>query len=174
MSQANLQDSIVIRKMTLTDLPQVEVLERLSFSHPWPAGSFEYELKHNAFSTCLVAVDTRVPFQKSLIGTIVAWRIADSLEIGTIAVHKDFQHQGIGRNLLAHAILQSQTDKVTEVILEVRQSNVAALKLYLGLGFEIVGIRPGYYEDNNEDALLLTLKSIDFKQIGNLITLKTV
>jgi len=52
----------------------------------------------------------------------------------------------------------------TEVILEVRASNRDALRLYLGLGFEVVGIRPGYYQDNNEDALLLTLKPIDFEK----------
>ena len=55
-----------------------------------------------------------------------------------------------------------------------RASNQDALHLYLGLGFEVVGIRPGYYQDNNEDALLLTLKPIDFEKMRNLICLDYV
>ena len=174
MSSKPKTESFFIRKMTLADLPQVEALENAAFSQPWPKGSFEYELREDSFSICLVAVDGANPEAERLLGVVVAWRIVDSLEIGTIAVDESYRHLGIGRNLLAVAILESQQYGIVEALLEVRKSNQAAIRLYLGLGFEMVGIRPGYYQDNNEDAILLTLKPIDFNQIRNLISLKYV
>ena len=174
MSQLPKRDNLYIRKMTLADLPQVEALEKASFTAPWPGGSFEYELQPDSFSICLVAIDGARKEGEDLCGAIVAWRIVDSLEIGTISVAGDYRHKGLGRDLLAHAMLLSQEQGVIEAILEVRASNQDALRLYYGLGFETVGIRPGYYEDNNEDALLLTLKPINFDQLRNLISYKYV
>lgn len=174
MSQNPKTKNIFIRKMTVADLPQVEALEQASFTTPWPRGSFEYELRPDSFSICLVAVD-QVPGEGEILcGVIVAWRIVDSLEIGTISVADNYRHLGLGRNLLVQAILLSQEQGVVEAILEVRASNQDALRLYYGLGFETVGIRPGYYEDNNEDALLLTLNPIQFEQMRNLMTYKYV
>lgn len=174
MTQLPKKDNLTIRKMTMADLPQVEALEKASFSTPWPGGSFEYELQPDSFSICLVAVDAAREAGAELCGAIVAWRIVDSLEIGTISVAQAYRHKGVGRNLLAQAMLLSQEQGVIEAILEVRASNQDALRLYYGLGFETVGIRPGYYEDNNEDALLLTLNPIDFEQLRNLISTKYV
>lgn len=174
MSQNPEKDSLYIRKMTVADLPQVEALEKASFTMPWPGGAFEYELRPDSFSICLVAVDSTRKEGEALCGMIVAWRIVDSLEIGTISVAQDYRHLGIARNLLARALALSEKQGVVEAILEVRVSNQDALKLYFGMGFETVGIRPGYYEDNKEDALLLTLNPIDFEQIRNLMCLKYV
>ncbi|HPL80938.1 MAG TPA: ribosomal protein S18-alanine N-acetyltransferase [Anaerolineaceae bacterium] len=174
MSQKSKTDKIVIRKMAHADLLQVEAHERANFSQPWPSGSFAYELRPDSFSTALVAVDTAKPDYANICGVIVAWRIVDSLEIATISVAKEYRHMGIARSLLAQAISLAEKDGIVEAILEVRASNQDALHLYLGLGFEVLGIRPGYYQDNNEDALLLTLKPIDFEKMRNLICLDYV
>lgn len=171
MSQKNKTDNIIIRKMLHSDLVQVEAHEKASFSQPWPSGAFAYELRPDSFSTPLVAVDTDKPDHANICGVIVAWRIVDSLEIATISVSAGYRHLGIARSLLAQAICMSEEQGIIEAILEVRASNQEAIKLYLGLGFEVVGIRPGYYQDNNEDALLLTLKPIDFEKFRNLICL---
>lgn len=174
MSQNSKPEDIIIRKMVHADLAQVEAHEKANFSQPWPSGSFAYELRQDSYSTPLVAVDTTQAENANIIGVLVAWRLADSLEIATISVAKAYRHLGIARSLLAQAICMSEEQGIVEVILEVRASNCDALRLYLGLGFEVVGIRPGYYQDNNEDALLLTLKPIDFEKIGNLIGLNYV
>ena len=174
MSQNSKPEDIIIRKMVHADLAQVEAHEKANFSQPWPSGSFAYELRQDSYSTPLVAVDTTQAENENIIGVLVAWRLADSLEIATISVAKAYRHLGIARSLLAQVICMSEDHGITEVILEVRASNRDALRLYLGLGFEVVGIRPGYYQDNNEDALLLTLKPIYFEKIGNLIGLNYV
>lgn len=174
MSQNSKIEDIIVRRMAHADLAQVEAHEKANFSQPWPSGSFAYELRQDSYSTPLVAVDTTQAENENIIGVLVAWRLADSLEIATISVAKAYRHLGIARSLLAQAICMSEDHGITEVILEVRASNRDALRLYLGLGFEVVGIRPGYYQDNNEDALLLTLKPIDFEKIGNLIGLNYV
>ncbi len=150
-----------LRRMTLEDLPQVEVLDRICFSDPWPAGSFLYELRPDSSSVCLVAETNNKGEQSRVIGVIVVWIILDEAHIGTLAVLPAFRKLGIARRLLSSALLLAFDDGARKALLEVRASNLEALKLYYGLGFEVVGIRPGYYQDNHEDAWLLTLEPID-------------
>ncbi len=84
--------SYVIRKMTLDDLEQVVAIDQVSFSLPWPARSFQFELTDNPASRCWVAdVDGRI------VGMVVAWLIVDEIHIATIATHPDFRRQGIGK-----------------------------------------------------------------------------
>ena len=158
-------DRITIRAMVESDLVEVEVLDRLCFNDPWPAGAFAYELKPGSRNICLVALDNSEQEKPTLIGVIVVWLIVDEAHIGTLAVHPDYHHLGVGRMLLATALLEAVDQGARSSLLEVRAGNQAALSLYFGLGYEAVGLRAGYYADNHEDALLLTWKAIDTSKL---------
>jgi ribosomal-protein-alanine N-acetyltransferase len=140
-----------VRPMTTADIPVVDELDRISFSQPWPEGSFAKELA-NPGARCWVAeVDGH------LIGALVIWRVLDEAHIATIATHPDYRRQGTGRELLKAGMEAAHAEGTRLFHLEVRAGNTAAIKMYESFGYAIVGRRPKYYKDNGEDALLMTL-----------------
>ncbi len=89
----------------------------------------------------------------NLAGFTVASVIPPESELESIAVERDFQRMGIARKLFDHLVLELSASGVTEVLLEVRASNIAALSLYQSLGFVETGRRLGYYAHPEEDAI---------------------
>ena len=144
--------SYVFRKMTLDDLDQVVAIDQASFSLPWPARSFHFELTDNPASRCWVA-----DLDGCIVGMVVAWFIVDEIHIATIATHPDFRRQGIGRNLLLHTLRSAQEEGAITSFLEVRESNEVAMTIYREFGYVESGRRKGYYKDNGEDAILMDL-----------------
>lgn len=145
-----------IRKMTLEDLDQVVAIDQVSFSLPWPQRSFQFELTDNETARCWVAVvDGRVA------AMIVGWMIVDELHVATIATHPDYRGRGIGRQLLLHALHAAKLEGATKSFLEVRESNTVARAMYHSFGYVEDGRRKEYYKDNNEDAILMTLETLD-------------
>lgn len=145
-----------IRKMTLDDLEQVVAIDQVSFSLPWPPRSFQFELTDNEASRCWVAdLDGRI------IAVLVGWFIVDEFHIATIATHPEFRGQGIGRRLLLHVLSSAKEEGAIRAFLEVRESNLIALKMYRDLGFVEDGRRVKYYKDNGEDAILMSLNHLD-------------
>jgi len=148
--------SMTLRKMILDDLEQVVALDQMSFSLPWPARSFQFELTDNAAARCWVAeLDQRV------VGMVVAWFIVDEIHVATLAVHSDFRKQGIGEKLLLLTLQSAKDEGALTSFLEVRESNTAALELYRKFGFVVDGRRTRYYKDNDEDAILMSLKDLN-------------
>ena len=154
--------------MRVDDIPQVAALDDLSFADPWPQGSFEYELKANDYSLCLVAEDPDAAEGRTIVGALVIWLIVDEAHIATIAVHPNYRHRGVGRRLLAEGLLQAADRGAVKSLLEVRSGNTEALHLYYGFGFKAVGLRPNYYQAEQEDALLLDLDPLDMECLRNL------
>ncbi len=150
------------------DISQVAALDQLSFADPWPQGSFEYELKANNYSLCLVAEDPDAAEGQTIVGALVIWLIVDEAHIATIAVHPNYRHRGVGRRLLAEGLLQAADRGAVKSLLEVRSGNTEALHLYYGFGFKAVGLRPNYYQAEQEDALLLDLDPLDMECLRNL------
>ena len=150
-----------IRPMTIEDLEQVHRIDVMSFSLPWSERSFRYELTSNPVARLWVAdlADEGEPPQVAAL--LVIWHIIDEVHIATVAVHPDQRRGGIGRKLLATALLAAHEEGAQKAFLEVRRSNTPAQELYRRFGFEVVGVRPRYYKDNMEDALLLNLDRID-------------
>jgi len=155
-----------LRSMHAEDLPQVAALDRLSFADPWPQGSFEYELKSSNYSLCLVAEDPDAA--ALIIGALVIWLIADEAHIATLAVHPDYRRRSVGRRLLAAGLLMAAEKGAVKSLLEVRAGNADALHLYYGFGYKAVGMRPNYYQTEQEDALLLDLNPLDVEYLRNL------
>lgn len=145
-----------IRRMTLDDLEQVIAIDQVSFSLPWPARSFRFELTDNPASRCWVAdLDGKV------IAMLVGWLIVDEFHVATIATHPDFRGRGIGRDLLLRALHLAKAEGARKSFLEVREGNEVARAMYRKFGFVEEGRRKEYYKDNGEDAILMSLDDLD-------------
>jgi ribosomal-protein-alanine N-acetyltransferase len=148
--------NVTIRKMTVEDVPAVVELDQKSFSLPWPERSFRFELTDNPASRCWVAeLDGKV------VGMIVVWLIVNEAHVATVATHPDYRRQGIGKRLLSHALLNLMREGARSSFLEVRESNLAAQEMYRKFGYEVSGRRRRYYRDNDEDAILMSLASLN-------------
>ena len=154
--------NFMIRKMRLEDIVQVIAIDRVSFSLPWPERSFRFELTDNPASRCWVA-----EMDGKLVGMIVVWLIVDEVHVATIATHLDFRRQGIAKKLLSHALRQLSNEGAQSSFLEVRASNLAAQEMYRKFGYGESGIRRRYYKDNDEDAILMTLESLNVEKLGS-------
>jgi ribosomal-protein-alanine N-acetyltransferase len=158
-----LEPDFNIRPMKPDDVDQVRSIDQLSFTMPWPATSYYFELQNPHARSWVVEI-TEGNGQKSLIGMLVLWLIVDEAHIGTIAIHPDYRHHRFGSRLLRHAIKSVQAEGAEIVYLEVRRGNLTAQELYNKFGFELSGVRRGYYSDNQEDALLYTLYDLQEKE----------
>jgi ribosomal-protein-alanine N-acetyltransferase len=142
--------------MTLADLPSVHAIERASFFPPWPDDAYRNELTTNKLATYVVA---------RLDGVVVGfggiWLMVDEAHVTTFAVDPPWRRRSIGGRLLVGLLDIAIARRAREATLEVRLSNVAARRLYEKYGFRPVGVRPRYYSDNGEDALIMTTEPLD-------------
>lgn len=151
-----------LRRMTSADLAHVQEIDRLSFSLPWPASAFQYELYENTSSLLWVAEDR----DGQVIGVIIVWMILDEAHVATLAVLPDWRRRGVAAELLARALLDAIEQRAEVSTLEVRVSNTAAQALYARFGYHEAGRRRRYYRDNGggqpaEDALIMTKNGLD-------------
>jgi len=146
---------LTIAAMRLEDLAEVQRIEQASFSTPWPENAYRSELTTNRLASYLVArIDGRIVAYGGM------WLMVDEAHITTFAVHPAWRRQRIGERLLV-AFLDLAVDRnAREATLEVRLSNLAARRLYEKYGFRPVGLRPRYYSDDGEDALIMTTEPI--------------
>jgi ribosomal-protein-alanine N-acetyltransferase len=170
----------VIEPMQLRDVAEVMEIERLSFPSPWSARAYRYELQENNLSHYLVARPQRPLARKepsfwaglrralgvtasagiNIFGYGGFWLMAGEAHISTIAVRPEWRRRGIGELLLV-AMLELAVELGADLAtLEVRVSNIAAQSLYQKYGFAKVGLRPHYYRDRGEDALIMTTKHL--------------
>jgi ribosomal-protein-alanine N-acetyltransferase len=145
--------------MTLADIGDVVAIDKLSFPVPWPERSYRYELTENPAAHLLVAEQHASP-RSRLVGYVGLWLLVDEAHISTIAVHPTERGRGIGEALLLAGLVWAARKGAELATLEVRASNDSARMLYSKHGFRVVGRRPGYYKDNQEDAVLMTLPSL--------------
>ncbi len=147
---------VVLRTATADDLAEVTGLEEACYSDPWPKTAFA-SLPENARVFFSVA---RSDVGGQVAGYVVAWYVLDEGELANLAVAPALRRQGIGRILLDAMLADASARGTSHVFLEVRESNVAARKLYRARGFEEIGRRKSYYRTPVEDALILrrTLK----------------
>ncbi|GIV85065.1 MAG: ribosomal-protein-alanine acetyltransferase [Candidatus Roseilinea sp.] len=175
--------AVVVTPMSLEDIPAVMAIERASFPRPWPERAYRYELSENPEAYFVVArayeVEampaarshwqrlaqrlgwrSRAPERRAphtVVGFAGMWMHVDEAHIATIATHPGWRRRGVGERLLLNLLREAQRRCAEVVTLEVRVSNVAAQRLYRKYGFAEVGRRKAYYQDNREDALLMTI-----------------
>jgi [ribosomal protein S18]-alanine N-acetyltransferase len=141
--------AVQIRRLSLADLPEIEVIEQRAYKTPWSRSMFASELAKGT-SICLGAFEG-----DQLVGYVVNSRYVDAWHVMNVAVDPEFQRRGIASRLLERLFELTIEDDGRGYTLEVRVSNKEAIKLYERLGFERHGIRRGYYTDNREDALIM-------------------
>jgi ribosomal-protein-alanine N-acetyltransferase len=137
--------------MTLDDVPDVHRIEAESFPVPWPDYAFRQELQTNRMAHYLIV---RAGGDAVAYGGM--WLMVDEAHVTTFAVRPDWRRRGIGARLLLELLSLAGAVGARVATLEVRLSNRAARALYGRFGFRPVGIRPRYYSDNGEDALIMT------------------
>jgi len=145
-----------IGPLTERDLDEVMQIERASFSAPWSIGMFRQDLNF-PLARCLAAWCPEAG-ERRLAGYLICWFVADEVHITNIAVRRDRRRRGIAAHLVEEALGLARESRMQTCTLEVRRSNEAAKGLYRKLGFESRGIRPRYYSDNNEDAVIMGLE----------------
>ena len=145
-----MQSELIIRRMTLADVPAVAAVEAATFPMPWTEDAFRQEVTSNAVARYLVA-----ELDGQVIGFAGAWVILDESHITNIAILAEHRGKGYGRQLTAALMQYLANLGAAYATLEVRKSNETAQNLYVSLGFIKLGVRKRYYEDNNEDALLM-------------------
>ena len=142
-------NEVLIRRMVLADVDQVHAIEEATFPKPWTREDFIREMTTNHCARYLVAEENG-----KVIGFAGTWIVLDEAHITNIAVEKAQRGRGIGKQLTAALLQYAANLGVVYTTLEVRKSNEVAQNLYKQLGFEYVGTRKKYYEDNGEDAFL--------------------
>lgn len=186
-----------IEPMRLRDISEVVQIERESFSMTWPANSYKRELEQNRMARYVVVryepgpgeppaarlKEPRRPFPLSLlpftgdrpaaddlppvVGYGGLWMMVDEAHVTSVAVRRDFRGRGLGELLMLTLFEVGIRLGARWLTLEVRVSNHVARRLYLKLGFREAGIRPRYYTDNNEDAVIMwseDLRSAAFRE----------
>ena len=144
-----------VEPMTLADVPAVHRIERASFPIPWPDYAFRQEIQTNRLAHYLV-----VRAGDRAVGYAGMWLMVDEAHITTFAVLPEWRRRGIGGRLMVELMRLARELNSRVMTLEVRLSNRAARGLYGRFGFRPVGIRPRYYSDNAEDALIMTTEAL--------------
>ena len=140
---------IHFRTLLPEDAEGVARVERESFPTPWSREDFWHEAS-NDFACYIVALD-----DMEIIGFAGCWISFEEAQVTNIALTSAQRGRGLGKVLMAKLMRVAAERGAERMTLEVRPSNTPALRLYEGLGFAAIGVRKKYYQDNDEDAILM-------------------
>jgi len=153
MALSKAPQPFLIEPMKAADLDAVMEIERLSFKSPWSRQVFLEEIARDFAHVDVV--------RDAVTGAIVAfgnyWLVADEVHILNIATHPQARRSGHASRMLAHMIDFARREICRYVTLEVRRSNAVAIRLYRRFAFRAVGVRPNYYAEDQEDAIVMLL-----------------
>lgn len=144
-------DGLLIQKMTEADLPDVLAIEQASFPTPFTLNLFKMEMNLNVAHLFVARQSGRV------VGYVDFWRVGPEAHLITIGVDPKARKMGVASQLVSFMLEDLKKNRVESISLDVRPTNAAAMKLYEKFGFRQVGVRKRYYQDNDEDALVLGL-----------------
>lgn len=153
-----MQERLIIKilPMQKSDVEEVMKIEQQAYGeHHWSKDSFYAELSNE-----LACYYSAFDLAGNLLGYAGTWRILDEAHITTIAVKPESRRKKIGEALLIKAIEEFYKNEIKYITLEVRISNIPAIKFYEKYGFKSLGARKGYYQNNNEDALIMWTENI--------------
>ncbi|MBQ7450347.1 ribosomal protein S18-alanine N-acetyltransferase [bacterium] len=153
--------------MEAADIDAIFEIEKSAYGeHHWSKESFFNELQNN-IGYYLVAYE---PTTKTIVGYLGSWMIVDECHITNVAVDLRLRRQKIAEQLIVALINHCYEQFIKYITLEVRVSNIPAIALYEKFGFKSIGVRKKYYQDNNEDALIMFTENIwheKFKTVYN-------
>lgn len=145
-----LTEGLAIVEMNTGHIEAIAVIERLCFSSPWSQNALREELNNPLAAFFTAELDGRPVGYAGMIAVV------DEGYIANIAVHPDYRRRGIATALLGRLSSFALEKGLAMLTLEVRQSNKAAIKIYENFGFAQMGVRRGFYENPQEDALIMT------------------
>jgi len=155
------RDSWTILPATPEFLSDILKIEEACFSAPWTRKMLEAELSGNPFAHFLLAkVGEAEGSPSSIVGYLCYWIVFEEVRLMNLAVIESMRHRGIARSLVRAALQTGLSQSAHRAVLEVRASNRAAQTLYRGFGFRQTAIRPQYYHQPVEDAVLMELDPI--------------
>jgi ribosomal-protein-alanine N-acetyltransferase len=140
------------------DLDEVAAIERLCFATPWSRALFSEEMKQK--DLCFWFKAFKPGGAERVAAYMGFWKAVDEAHITNLAVRPEHRRLGLARGLAEHCFSQAKGLGCLRATLEVRPSNAPALRLYESLGFSAVALRPRYYLDNGEDALIMWKNSL--------------
>ncbi|MDD5559646.1 MAG: ribosomal protein S18-alanine N-acetyltransferase [Candidatus Methylomirabilis sp.] len=146
--------AVTCHSMGREDLPEVLVIESLSFAEPWTEEMFLGEFSSEGIAESLVARVDEGPGER-IVGFLCAWVVGGELHINNIGVHPSYRLRGIASQLLEEVLRRARVKEATAGYLEVRASNEAAAGLYRCYGFQPIGRRRNYYDHPQEDAIVM-------------------
>jgi [ribosomal protein S18]-alanine N-acetyltransferase len=152
--------AFVIERMKVEDLDAVHDIEAESFTTPWPSHAYRQEIETNRLAHYIVARSG-----DRVVGYAGMWLLVDEAHVTTFATSRRWRRNGVGERLLIALLDLAKSRHATEATLEVRPSNTAARRLYEKYGFREVGVRPRYYTDDNEDALIMTTEPLSSRSM---------
>ena len=156
--------SICITKMTKDDIEDVIAIEAEAYGeHHWSKSSFYEEMNNNLAKYYAAKTESG-----ELVGYAGTWHIIDEGHITTIAVKNDYKRKHIGEAIIVKILEDCYQEKIKYLTLEVRVSNEPAIGLYTKYGFNSLGTRKGYYQDNNEDALIMWTENIFYDKFKSM------
>ncbi len=139
------------------DLDAVIAIENRAFRSPWTRQIFREELARDW--AYLEVVRERLPSGGSeVVAFCNYWLVRDEVHLLNIATHPERRRRGYGRFLMEHLLDFARRHKCRYITLEVRRSNEGALALYRSFNFDAVGVRPNYYVEDREDAIVMLLE----------------
>jgi ribosomal-protein-alanine N-acetyltransferase len=150
---------ITIEPMTLKDLDEVLVIERMVFPTPWTKGAFVSELREDSHSFFIVA-----KFKGRVIGYAGFWQVYEEAHITNLALHPGFRGMKVAHRLLVQLMASARSSGLRRATLEVRSSNTKAQRFYHRHGFKDIAIQKGYYSDTKEDAIIMLKEGLS---VGN-------
>ena len=142
---------LIVRWMNHLDVPYICEIEREIFPSPWQAESFLYELGNRDYNISFVGL-----IEKKMVTYSTSYVVYDEFHFSNIAVVPELRKKKIGETMLVLALKIGMEKNCQIAHLEVRKSNLPAIALYQKHGFQAVGVRKNYYQNENEDALLMT------------------
>lgn len=148
MNEIDIKD-IIVRKMLPGDLKEVLAIEKVSFPTPWSENMFLEELYYPLCCALVAELNGKV------VGYISFLIVLDEIHLRNIAVRDDLKRRRIASTLIDSMFKISSEKEAHRCTLEVRKSNHGAISMYKKFGFVVKGIRPLYYSDTHEDALIM-------------------
>ena len=148
--------ALVLAPLSVADLDEVAVIENVSFTAPWPTSAYTTELTTNRLARY---VGARI--NGTLVGFGGIWLMVDEAHVTTMAVLPPNRRTGVATALLLELLQEARRGGARVATLDVRVSNSDAQRLYRAFGFAEVGRRIRYYDDNGEDALVMTTAELE-------------
>lgn len=150
------QQSVEITSMVIDDVEEILSIEKSSFPVSWSRDIFVRELQLPISRNCVAKIRTGQVIE--IAGYVIYWLVVGEAQIHKIAVRENLRRSGIASGLMTEMLRRSCAEGAGVCTLEVGRSNKIARKLYEKFGFTVAEVRPGYYVESGDDALVMSVE----------------